>query len=569
MRVAELRDAKPLLLIDAGDAWDKLAERFKTHAGDCGKYLHRPLGQDWQGLAAESAADRLARMQRDLYVAQQELDGVGTVLRAAGEEFAAQQGRLKDALEDATKAGYKVADDGAVTAPTVNSAGVTPGDAASMHRDQAARVGEFADRIAGALGAAEAADKQYAAAIKLFTDAANRCAKGDWSVQYVELATATDINRELLTELGMPDKKAAPGAVQAWWAGLSPTLQAELIQDYPQQIGNRDGIPSADRDKANLAYLPLLLSSLESDYSAASGDAAAALKDKIDGVKGIKEQLDAGREPRPYLLGLGADGNGRAIMSYGNPDTSKNVSAYVPGLNTKLSGHFASSDVDRAWNVANAAKWADPSSTTASIVWLGYDAPQMDGFNWAATDVTSEDDAKAGAPAYNSFLNGIRATHEGGSPHVTAIGHSYGSLTVGEATQQPGGLPADDVVLVGSPGVGVDRAADLGVGADHVYVGSAENDQVTHLPNPFVYISPQSTMGPNENYFGTDPADGAFGGHRFGVAPGEDTGFTGLVTGNLPAHSLYFDPTEGGDSLNSIASVVAGHGDKVKTVAPR
>ncbi|WP_331445753.1 alpha/beta hydrolase [Streptomyces xanthochromogenes] len=558
-----------MLLIDAGDAWDKLAARFKTHAGECGKYLHRPLGQDWQGLSAESAADRLARMQRDLYVAQQELDAVGTVLRAAGEDFATQQGRLKDALDDATAAGYKVGDDGTVTAPAVDGAGMTPGDAAAMHRDQASRVSEYADRVAGALNAAEAADKEYSAAIKLFTDAANRCAKGDWSIQYVELATATDINRELLAELGMPDKKAAPDAVRAWWAELSPTLQAQLIHDYPQQIGNRDGIPSADRDKANRAYLPVLLADLENDYSGASGEAAATLKDKIDGVKGIEEQLGKEREPRPYLLGLGADGNGRVILSYGNPDTSKNVSAYVPGLNTKLSGHFAASDVDRAWNVATAANRSDPSSSTASIVWLGYDAPQLDGISWSATDVTSEDDAKAGAPAYNNFLHGIRATHEDGSPHVTAIGHSYGSLTVGEASQQPGGLPADDVVLVGSPGVGVDRASDLGVGADHVYVGSAANDQVTHLPNPFAYHDPNSTTGPHENWFGTDPAAAAFGGHRFGVAPGPDTGLVGLVTGDLPAHSIYFDPTEGGDSLDSIAGVVTGHGDKVKAVAPR
>ncbi|WP_442809901.1 alpha/beta hydrolase [Streptomyces sp. NBC_01321] len=164
-------------------------------------------------------------------------------------------------------------------------------------------------------------------------------------------------------------------------------------------------------------------------------------------------------------------------------------------------------------------------------------------------------------------MDGIR---ESGSPHVTAIGHSYGSLTVGQATPQPGGIPADDVVLVGSPGVGVDTA-DLGVGADHVYVGAAENDQVTNLPTPNLleYVAPGSEYGPKKNWFGTDPADNHFGGHHFSVAPGEDTGLTGLMTGDLPAHSIYFDPVEGGDSLNNIASVVAGHGDKIQTVEPR
>lgn len=494
MRVSELRDAKPLLLTDAGDAWDGLAENFTTHARDFGRYLHRPIVQEgvWGGVAAESAADRLARMQRDLNVAKQELDGVGTVLRACGEEFATHQGRLKEAVADATEAGYKVSDDGAVTALTVDTSRLTPGDAAMMARHGASHAQEYADRIGDALRSAQEADKEYAAAIKLFTEAAKRCAKGDWSMGLLELATASGLNHELLSALGMPQEKASPEAVQAWWAGLSPSLQAELIHDYPQQIGNRDGIPAVDRDKANRSYLPMLLSSLEADYAGAVGDEATALKDKIDGVKGIQQQLDRGREPRPYLLGIGSEGNGRAIVSFGNPDSSKNVSAYVPGLNTKLSGHFASSDVDRAWNVAHAANKMYPDTTTASIVWLGYDAPQLDGFNWSATDVMREGDAKAGAPAYDGFLNGIRATHESGSPHVTAVGHSYGSLTVGQATQQPGGIPADDVVLVGSPGVGVDKASDLGVGASHVYVGAAENDQVTNLPtsHPLEYLAP-------------------------------------------------------------------------------
>ncbi|WP_326736448.1 alpha/beta hydrolase [Streptomyces sp. NBC_01022] len=503
-------------------------------------------------------------------VAKQELDGVGSVLRACGEAFATQQGRLADAVADATDSGYKVANDGTVTAPTVDSAHMMPGDIAMMHRDQAARAQGYADRIGDAWNAAREADKEYAAAIKLFTDAANRCAKGDWSAGLVELATANALSNELLSELGMPDDKASPEAVQRWWASLSPSLQAELIQDYPEEIGNRDGIPVVDRDRANRTYLPMLLSSLETDYAAASGDKAAALKDKIDGVKGIQQQLDQGREPRPYLLGLGATGNGRAIVSFGNPDSSKNVSAYVPGLNTKLSGHFASADVNRAWAVAQTANETYPNTSTASVVWLGYDAPQLDGFKWSAADVMNDDDAKAGAPAYNSFLNGIRATHESGSPHVTAIGHSYGSLTVGQAAQLPGGIPADDVVLVGSPGVGVDRAADLGVGADHVYVGAAKNDQVTNLPtgNLLEYVSPGSEYGPKENWFGTDPADDHFGGHHFSVAPGEDTGLAGLVTGDLPAHSVYFKP-EGGESLYNIASVVTGHGDAIKTTAPR
>lgn len=104
------------------------------------------------------------------------------------------------------------------------------------------------------------------------------------------------------------------------------------------------------------------------------------------------------------------------------------------------------------------------------------------------------------------------------------------------------------------------------MGADHVYVGAAENDQVTYLT-----ATPPGREygGEKHNWFGTDPADDHFGGHHFSVAAGEDTGMWGLVTGNTPAHSIYFDPKDGGSSLYNIASVVAGHGEAIITTAPR
>ncbi|MGG7572766.1 alpha/beta hydrolase [Streptomyces sirii] len=86
-------------------------------------------------------------------------------------------------------------------------------------------------------------------------------------------------------------------------------------------------------------------------------------------------ERDTGKEPEPLLLGIGPEGQGRAILSYGDPDTADNVAAYVPGLNTQLKdvGH---EDGDRAKNVWDSAQYADRRQKTASIVWLGYDAPQ-------------------------------------------------------------------------------------------------------------------------------------------------------------------------------------------------
>ena len=58
------------------------------------------------------------------------------------------------------------------------------------------------------------------------------------------------------------------------------------------------------------------------------------------------------------------------------------------------------------------------------------------------------------------FYEGIDASRRA-DPHLTALGHSYGSLTTGYALQQAHGV--DDAVLFGSPGLGTDHVDDLHV----------------------------------------------------------------------------------------------------------
>ena len=57
-----------------------------------------------------------------------------------------------------------------------------------------------------------------------------------------------------------------------------------------------------------------------------------------------------------------------------------------------------------------------------------------------------------------------RAQRSGDGPHVTVVGHSYGSVVLGRALRDQG-LEVTDAVAVGSPGMGVDDAGDLGDGS--------------------------------------------------------------------------------------------------------
>ncbi|MGP3635021.1 alpha/beta hydrolase, partial [Streptomyces sp. 24-1644] len=297
---------------------------------------------------------------------------------------------------------------------------------------------------------------------------------------------------------------------------------------------------------------------------------------RLAALREIDRQLQAvpkPGEPPMYLLGIGDQGNGRAIVSYGNPDTSRNVSAYVPGLNTSLDKDFTEGDLRRARDIAIGTRYHDPSSS--AIVWLGYDAPQaLDGLDSLA--VMGDEKANNGGLAFNGFMGGLASTNENQDPHMTAIGHSYGSRTVGAATQHEGGLSGvDDIVLVGSPGVGVDRAEDLGISKDHVFVGAAENDVVTKTPSkqqvgmgvvagPVGYVAGGLVdRGEDDVWFGRDPASEAFGARRFQVDEGPS--FISARGVSTDAHSNYFNPARDSVSANNIALIAAGRSREIKT----
>ncbi|MFF8918369.1 alpha/beta hydrolase [Streptomyces sp. NPDC015032] len=365
-------------------------------------------------------------------------------------------------------------------------------------------------------------------------------------------------------------QNATPAQRKDWWNGLTQQQRDQYLDLSPDKIGYLDGIPVADRDAANRKNLPDLISKLE-------GKTDSKSKDQLAGLKEIDRQLKEGSQPPMYLIGISDEGNGRAIVSYGNPDTSKNVSAYVPGLNTSLDEEFAKSGLKRARDTAIGAQGYDPS--TSAIIWLGYDAPQTpDGLHSLAVAGTGR--AEKGGVSYNEFMGGIAATNQNRDPHITAIGHSYGSRTVGAATQRDGGIPGvDDIILVGSPGVGVDRAVDLGVGSGHVFVGAAANDPVTKLPSKTqvavgtvgmilggpagAYLAGDlADPGDDDLWFGKDPASKAFGARRFPVAPGQPFISTDGVS--FDAHSNYFDPVRDAMSADSIALIVSGHSDRLK-----
>ncbi|WP_309246300.1 alpha/beta hydrolase [Verrucosispora sioxanthis] len=182
----------------------------------------------------------------------------------------------------------------------------------------------------------------------------------------------------------------------------------------------------------------------------------------LSGLDGLVARLESTQQPRAYLLGLDVGGEGRAVVALGNPDRATDVLTYVPGMTAGLDD--ATGELGRAERVLARGAELAPETQTSAVLWLGYDAPDF--LHEAAWD----GQARAAGEALHRFQDGLRATHDGPPARQTVLGHSYGSLVVGTAARDHG-LTADALVFVGSPGVGVAHAAELGMPTGQVWAG--------------------------------------------------------------------------------------------------
>ncbi|MFB6568384.1 alpha/beta hydrolase [Streptomyces noursei] len=545
--VRDLENLHFSALESAKQEWGQLTHRLGGYKDRVDAHMRLPLKHGWSGEAADAAQKRMSRLGDNFQFGSQECALIESTLDGAITELQAQQKALRQAMDEATRKGYRVAPTGEVIYADEGDIPTGDPDAGVPVKEQERRGLE--ENIFSTLRKAAEIDARYCIALSRL-----RVGRGLTVDAQESQRDAGDISKIAGAAVGLesaPAKGTDPKKVRDWWNGLSDEEKDEQLALNPSVIGNLDGIPAKTRDKANRVNLDRLIAM----YPEPVPD---DVKERHDGFKAVRKRLadDEWKEPEPLLLGISPEGQGRAILSYGNPDTADNVAAYVPGLGTTVAD-VGGEDGDRAKDVWKSANDADNQHKTASIVWLGYDAPQDE-------EVAEPDRGKRGGADFGTFLDGIQATHQGDRPHVTAIGHSYGSFTVGQAAQREGGIPADDIVLVGSPGTGAQRAEQLGVGAGHVWVGAADSDPVTHAPSNYELIPGGAIahiMDPHELHFGQDPSSEEFGGNRFTVDPG------------LPwsSHSNYFDNAEGsdGESLRNMGRIVTDHPEKVSFQARR
>ncbi|MGH3658076.1 MAG: alpha/beta hydrolase, partial [Micromonosporaceae bacterium] len=303
----------------------------------------------------------------------------------------------------------------------------------------------------------------------------------------------------------------SPADVHTWWQGLGPTEQQRLLQDRPEWIGSLDGIPAQVRDQVNRDELRQLRDETEArrqdleqrreeierhrDPDGARQAATERMLSWIDGqlrlensrlkhIADIETRLhQPGPDQQPaYLLGFQPQpftGGVQAIVAVNNPDTADHLATVVHGLN---SNHYAATALEWGDAMAADARDAATDKITSIITWLGYDAPQglKDGRPVPITmpdgrvkdfpgpdiqgvlEAGSLHYARQAADNLRRFQDGLLATHQGDRPNRTVVGHSYGSVTVGLTAAGDLGLDADQLILLGSPGVPAKVAERLG-----------------------------------------------------------------------------------------------------------
>jgi len=329
-----------------------------------------------------------------------------------------------------------------------------------------------------------------------------------------------------------PNPKWTPSQVNDWWTSLTDAQRQNIINKHPAWIGNRAGIPSTVRDKANRKWLEIMVKDIDREVeNFDSSKKTKKFTQKGEGEYRVHteeyKQLLA-RQKELHALSdmlkndagshslLVLDNTGkhlRAAIGTGDIDGADNVIVNTPGMDTGVTEEIADtydedkkqarkpseirpgSAVNNTDRIVNEA--AKTGESVAGVTWLGYDAPTGAETAEGTNSVVSDKAAKDAAKDLASFYDGIQETHHG-DPHLVAAGHSYGSLATGYALRQS--TAPDDFSIMGSPGPGSVDASDFHMLPDHTFAAANNWDGVAASG----HYGGNPTTNPNSDFTALD-----------------------------------------------------------------
>lgn len=329
-----------------------------------------------------------------------------------------------------------------------------------------------------------------------------------------------------------PDPEAAtPAEVASFFAGLTPARQQDLADRHPLTVGNLDGAPVELRYQANRRALRLGWHQARS--KAADPALSAPVRDRE------RERADRYRElcdPARQILAFDPRGRGQVAEVFGDLARAERTAVAVPGSDIDLMSFDDTGENEYGTPAGMAKSLRErmareaPETRTATIAWAGYTTPVGIGPDAATARL-----AEAGAPRLEGLLDGLAQT---GTARPTVFCHSYGSVVCGEAAHRVDREQARNLVVFGSPGMGVDSASALETSVP-VWAARADGDWIGKVPSVRLFGLGHST----------DPTSTEFGARVVTTDGGE-------------GHAGYFEP--GSDSLSNFARIALGSYDAVR-----
>ncbi|MGW3467174.1 alpha/beta hydrolase [Saccharopolyspora sp. NPDC000995] len=489
----------------------------------------------WTGKAADGSAKQHEKLISDMRSLVAEVSTVRVAVAAAADDVARIKQQIQQADHEAQANGFEITEEGGVK--DVKPPQDVPEDQLEQVKQQRIQVRDkLVETIEKILDEAQRTDAELAKALTSAEKDEIKPGNGD---SLADAANTDDINA-LSESAGKPEDDSPKAAAQ-WWKSLSDEQRAALRENPPEWLGNRDGIPAEVRDETNRGRIDDMRGDLQAakaklEQGGVSEDEKEKLQQVNDKLKSLDEveKTIAKENPPRQLLVLDSSGERmKAAVAVGDVDTADHVSVFNPGYTTTVQGSLGDYDSKMQELVKESKTELNRNGrddSVAAVAWLGYEAPQKsEDTDVFGDSVVSPNSAQEGGEKLNNFYKGINESRDT-DPHLTAIGHSYGSTTTGYALQG-GGHGVDDAIIFGSPGVGTNDIGDLHVPEGHAYRLEAKDDPV---------------------------ADFA----RFGGDPSHMDGFKDLSTEKsaegkgVEGHSDYLEPDT--TSQHNMASVVAG-----------
>jgi uncharacterized protein YukE len=434
--VAQAQAWKPDALRITADEWDAAAADLQARVDAVVREINGSR-DFWTGSAADAARGNGGTIASGGALASRCLITAAVAARDGAEQMGSARDHVLALVTAARAEGFTVAEDGSVTGGDtspllVSLAGgstqvttelLTSQIVAALDRLGAADA-DTANDITGALNPPRAPQPETAPA-------------GAWPVPLADVVAGwSAIGQDRIAN-----------QINA----MNPEQRQRLIDEFPKQVGNTDGVPWDMRIAANRTNIAQAIADERREQTPGS-------QGRISFYQGLLSEVDdparSGRRVDRQILGFDP-ARASLIELNGNLATATSLAVMVPGMNTTIE--------DSAANTKTARRFVSATrGEVATITYLGGPFPGGGIVPAGIVDAADPRYALEMAPRLVAFSEDVDRTVDatGRNIPVTYVGHSFGGSIMG--TAEVFGLTADRTLYLAAAGagVGVDDPSD-------------------------------------------------------------------------------------------------------------